>query len=57
MSFVDLLKNSLSDLNNSFQYELRGEKGETYPKLSNMHKKITDEFTFFLKPKDDVEIE
>lgn len=54
MSFVDILKNSLSDLNNSFQYELKREKGDTYSKLSNIHKKITDEFTFFLKPKDDV---
>ncbi len=54
MSFSSELKNSLSDLNNSFQHELRREKGDTYPKLTNIHKKITDEFTFFLKPKDDV---
>ncbi len=54
MSFIDLLKSSLSDLNTTFQYELKKEKGEPYPKLSGIHKKITDEFTFFLKPKDDV---
>lgn len=54
MSFTDLLKNSLFDLNNAFQDELRNERGETYPKLVKTHKKITDEFTFFLKPKDDV---
>lgn len=54
MSFTDQLKNSLSDLNNSFQHELKREKSEAFPKLNKIHKKITDEFTFFLKPKDDV---
>jgi hypothetical protein len=54
MSFVDQLKHSLCDLNTSFQRELRKERTETFPKLSSIHKKITDEFTFFLKPKDDV---
>lgn len=54
MSFTDQLKISLSDLNNSFLHELRREKSEAFPKLAKIHKKITDEFTFFLKPKDDV---
>ena len=54
MSFANLLKNSLADLNNTFQYELKGDRGESYPKLSKIHKKITDEFTFILKPKDEV---
>jgi hypothetical protein len=54
MSFVNLLKDSLADLNNTFQYEMRSNCGESYTKLSKIHKKITDEFTFILKPKDDV---
>ncbi|KXW55386.1 EH signature domain-containing protein [Ferrovum sp. PN-J185] len=54
MSFTDLLKNSLADLNSTFQYELKSDRGESYPKLSKIHKKITDEFTFILKPKDEV---
>lgn len=54
MSFANLLKNSLEDLNKTFQYELRGRHGETCPKLDKIHKKITDEYSFFLKPKDDV---
>jgi hypothetical protein len=54
MSFANLLKNSLADLNNTFQFELKSDRGESYPKLSKIHKKITDEFTFILKPKDEV---
>ena len=54
MPFANLLKNSLDDLNNTFQYELKGGHGETYPNLAKIHKKITDEYSFFLKPKDDV---
>jgi len=54
MSFANLLKNSLADLNNTFQYELKSDRGESYPKLSKINKKITDEFTFILKPKDEV---
>jgi len=54
MSFAELLKNSLSDLNHTFQHELKKHRGEGYPKLSKMHKKITDEFTFILKPKDEI---
>ena len=54
MSFADLLKNSLAGLNNSFQNELTRDRGETHPKLTKMYKKITEEFTFILKPKDEV---
>lgn len=54
MSFADLLKTSLAKLNNTFQSELARDQVETYPKLSKIHKKITDEFTFILKPKDEV---
>ncbi|CAM3679609.1 EH signature domain-containing protein [Polynucleobacter antarcticus] len=54
MSFTDLLKHSLANLNNSFQYELRRDHGESHPRLAKVHKKITDEFTFILKPKDEV---
>ena len=52
MSFADLLKNSLSELNSSFQDEMKRDRGEIYPKLAAIHRKITDEFTFILKPKD-----
>ena len=54
MSFADLLKNSLSELNSSFQDEMKRDRGEIYPKLAAIHRKITDEFTFILKPKDKV---
>jgi len=54
MSFANLLKNSLADLNNTFQFELKSDRGDIYPKLSKIHKKITDEFAFILRPKDEV---
>ena len=54
MSFSEQLKNSLVELNVSFQNEMKRDYGESYPNLSKIHKKITDEFTFVLKPKDEV---
>lgn len=54
MPFANLLKNSLADLNSAFQQELKSTRLPDYPKLSKIHKKITDEFTFILKPKDDI---
>ena len=54
MSFTDLLKNSLTDLNNSFQLEMNRNHGESFTKLQVINKKITDQFTFILKPKDEV---
>lgn len=54
MPYTTILKNSLAELNNTFQYELKRDRGELHPKLAKIHKKITDEFTFILKPKDEV---
>jgi hypothetical protein len=53
MSLNDL-KNSLSTLNANFLFELKRDGGENFPKLSKIHKKIADEFTYILKPKDEV---
>lgn len=54
MSFSDLLKNSLTDLNNSFQFELSRNDEKSFAKLKEINKKITEQFTFILKPKDEV---
>ena len=51
---VNELKNSLNALNSTFLYELKRDRGESFPKLSKIHEIITDKFTFVLKPKDEV---
>jgi hypothetical protein len=54
MSNADQLKKSLIALNLSFQSDLKREAMHSFSQLSKIHKKITDEFTYILKPKDDL---
>jgi hypothetical protein len=54
MSYADELKRSFFELNTSFQSELKRDTKAVFPQLTKIHKKITDEFTFILKPKDDL---
>ena len=53
MSYANQLKNSLAGLNISFQTDLKRESRDLFPQLLKIHKKITDEFTYLLRPKDD----
>lgn len=52
MSYADQLKSSLQSLSVSFQSDLKRDANASFPQLSRIHKKITDEFTYILKPKD-----
>lgn len=54
MSYAEQLKRSLHGLNVSFQSDLKREAMSYFPLLSKIHKKITEEFTYILKPKDDL---
>ena len=54
MSYANKLKSSLLELNFSFQSELRRASSVSMPQLAKIHKRITDEFTYILKPKDDL---
>ena len=53
MSYANQLKNSLAGLNISFQSDLKRESRDLFPQLLKIHKKITDEFTYLMRPKDD----
>jgi len=51
---LNALKNTLNELNESFRRELKKDLKGNFPKLIKINKKITDEYTFVLKPKEEV---